>query len=383
MRAWAGGRVVAHAIVRIVVLATSAAAVGLGPARIVRADDTRASDTHGEAATSHSSTASTRTAPTPTSNSPLPDARAPLATLYAHFESLAREHGWEHDLVYAYPDDATLQIRAWRTPHRGPALWLISGIHGEEPAGPNAISTRLAHLARLADTGVPIVLVPLANPKAYRSNWRYPNTPERDWRKGGYSVGDAEHLLPDLERGAGPREPAAPGPETAALTAYVLRLAAEYPPLLVLDLHEDELSTDGGYIYSQGTQPHDNPVGARAIRLLEATGIPLRKGGRTRFGEPIDAGVISRNDDGTPIRDGSIDELLASPFVFVDGERRAGPAGRTVIVVETPAFAGSRFDLRVAAQGAIVEHVDELWRLAATVPAGSASPTSSPAPPPR
>jgi hypothetical protein len=40
-----------------------------------------------------------------------------------------------------------------------------------------------------------------------------------------------------------------------------------------------------------------------------------------------------------------------------------GPAAHTVIVVETPAFEGSQFELRVAAQGAVVQHAAELWRL--------------------
>ena len=35
-----------------------------------------------------------------------------------------------------------------------------------------------------------------------------------------------------------------------------------------------------------------------------------------------------------------------------------------MIVVETPAFAGSQFDLRVAAHGAVIQNVRELWRLA-------------------
>jgi hypothetical protein len=99
------------------------------------------------------------------------------------------------------------------------------------------------------------------------------------------------------------------------------------------------------------------------IRLLQASGIPIRRSGRTRFGEPIVDGVISRDDQGQPIRDGSIDELLASAEVFKDGVKIQGPAARTVIVVETPAFAGSKFDLRVKAQSAVVEHVQELWRL--------------------
>ncbi|MGB7904923.1 MAG: hypothetical protein WCF43_09530, partial [Steroidobacteraceae bacterium] len=79
------------------------------------------------------------------------------------------------------------------------------------------------------------------------------------------------------------------------------------------------------------------------------------------FGEPIVQGVISRDDQGGPIRDGSIDELLAATDVFVDGKKARGPAAQTVIVVETPAFEGSKFELRVAAQGAVVQHVGDLW----------------------
>jgi hypothetical protein len=291
------------------------------------------------------------------------DGRSTVEQLTSRFESLSTDHGWQMETVYAYPGAEGLAIRAWRTPRQGPAMWILAGIHGEEPAGPNAIAAHLSSILALASSGVPVVVIPLCNPKAYRSNWRYPNTPERDWKKGGYSVGDAEYLLPDLETGAQPRAAAAPGPETQALTAFVLQLAATYPPQLVLDLHEDELSTDGGYIYSQGSRAADNPVGAEVIRLLRASGIPIRQSGRTRFGEPIVDGVISRDDQGQPIRDGSVDELLASTEVFKDGAKIPGPAARTVIVVETPAFAGSKFDLRVAAQSAVVEHVEELWRL--------------------
>ena len=292
------------------------------------------------------------------------DGRLPLGTIMGRFDALSTRHGWLPETIYSYPGTQGVAIKSWRTPHRGEALWVLSGIHGEEPAGPNAIAANLASLAQLAEAGVPVVLIPLGNPKAYRHNWRYPNTPERDWKKGGgYSVGDAEHLLPDLAAGTGPRAAKAPGPETAALTQYVLRLAEQYPPRLVLDLHEDELSKEGGYIYSQGTQPDDNPVGAEIVRLLQATGIPLRQSGKTRFGEPIVQGVISRDDKGAPIRDGSIDELLAAPDVFVDGKKARGPAAQTVIVVETPAFEGSKFELRVAAQGAVVQRMAELWQL--------------------
>lgn len=291
------------------------------------------------------------------------DGRRTVEQLAARFQTLATDHGWQVETIYAYPGTDAPAIRAWRTAQRGEALWILAGVHGEEPAGPNAIAARLASIVELAASGVPVVVIPLCNPKAYRSNWRYPNTPERDWRKGGYSVGDAEYLLPELEAGSKPRAAAAPGPETQALTQFVLRLAESYPPRLVLDLHEDELSTDGGYIYSQGSRAEGNPVGAEIIRQLQASGIPIRQSGHTRFGEPVVAGVISHDDQGQPIRDGSIDELLASKVIFRDGTKIPGPSARTVIVVETPAFAGSKFDLRVAAHGAVIERVRELWRL--------------------
>jgi Succinylglutamate desuccinylase / Aspartoacylase family len=292
------------------------------------------------------------------------DGRLPLAAIMARFDKLATSHGWLAETIYAYQDGSDEAIRSWRTPRQGPALWLLAGVHGEEPAGPNAIARNLPALARLAAQDVPIVVIPLANPRAYRHNWRYPNTPERDWKTGGgYSVGDAEYLLPDLETGSRPRAARSPGPETTALTQFVLRLAQQYPPRLVLDLHEDELSREGGYIYSQGRQAEGNAVGAEIIRLLQATGIPLRDAGKTRFGETIVQGVISRDDQGGPIRDGSIDEMLAAAEVFENGSKVRGPAAHTVIVVETPAFEGSQFELRVAAQGAVVQHAAELWRL--------------------
>jgi hypothetical protein len=291
------------------------------------------------------------------------DGRSTVEQLTHRYQSLSSEHGWQMETVYAYPGGDGLAIRAWRTTQRGEALWILAGIHGEEPAGPNAIAAQLSSIVELAASGVPVVVIPLCNPKAYRSNWRYPNTAERDWRKGGYSVGDAEYLLPDLAAGAKPRAAGPPGPETKALTEFVLDLARSYPPRLVLDLHEDELSTEGGYIYSQGSRAADSPVGAEIIRLLRESGIPIRQSGRTRFGEPIVDGVISRDDQGQRLRDGSIDELLASTEIFKDGQKVPGPAAKTVIVVETPAFAGSKFGLRVAAHSAVIERIRELWSL--------------------
>lgn len=292
---------------------------------------------------------------------PPADGRLPLEPLLARFASLAAKRGWKMETAYEYADG--LPIRSFRTRRRGPALWVIAGIHGEEPAGPNALAGALDAIAEMADAGVPIVLIPMANPKGYRNNWRYPNTAERDWRRGGYSVGDAEHLLPALDGGKRARTARPVGPETDALTAKVLSLARTHPPALVIDMHEDELSAEGGYIYSQGSRAAGHPVNAEIVRLLQASGIPLRLSGRTRFDEPISGGVVTQDDAGRPIRDGSIDELLASDTVYKNGRKAPGPKAGVVIVLETPAFSGSNLPQRTAAHAAVLQRLRALWDL--------------------
>jgi len=59
---------------------------------------------------------------------PAADGRQTLEQLWARYESLAKRHGWQQETIYAYPDEPGLAIRAWRTPQRGPALWLLAGI---------------------------------------------------------------------------------------------------------------------------------------------------------------------------------------------------------------------------------------------------------------
>lgn len=292
------------------------------------------------------------------------DGRLPIDELFQRIDAPLTQN-WRSETLYRYPN--SLAIRSWRTENKGPAIWILAGLHGEEPAGPNAIATNIEVFKDLNDAGIPVVLIPLGNPMGYRNNWRYPNTADRDWRKGGYSVGDSEYLLPDLKDSSKPRAANSVGPEAVALTAFVLRTAKEYPPQLVLDLHEDELSRDGGYIYSQGIRADDNPIGLEIVRILQQAGIPLRLDGNTRFDEPIRAGVISRDADGMPIRDGSIDELLASREIITREIKTRGPSAKTVIVVETPAFSGARLEWRIQAQGRVLKELPRLWQLSAEI----------------
>src|SRR5271170_7406669 len=84
------------------------------------------------------------------------DGRMPLDQLLGRYKSLSTEHGWESDTVYSYPPDDKLHILSWHTRERGNAIWILAGIHGEEPAGPNAIARTLDSISALADEGVPI-----------------------------------------------------------------------------------------------------------------------------------------------------------------------------------------------------------------------------------
>jgi hypothetical protein len=296
------------------------------------------------------------------------DGRATLPSLHSRYDSLRSGGGWLAETVYTYPDDHALAIESWRTKAEGPALWILAGIHGEEPAGPNALANGIGHVAALARAGLPMVFVPMCNPRAYFHNWRYPSTPDRNWQGGGYSVGDSEWLLPTVAGGTSPRAAKAPGPETQALTRYVLGLAGRYPPVLVLDFHEDELSAGGGYVYWQGRSKDGPAVAGEIVRLLRAAGVAIRAGGKTRFDETIDNGIIGPNGVGGLFNDGSVDELLAAPEVIVEGKRRAKPAAPVAIVIETPADAGSKLDARVAGHLAVIAQMRRLWEMSGGSP---------------
>ena len=262
------------------------------------------------------------------------DGRRSLVDLYRAQADLARRPGWLLEEIFSekltLADGAvvTLPSNVLRTTSRGPALWLLTGVHGEEPAGPNALAESLNVLADLERQGLPVVVMPLLNPLGYQRNWRYPDTAQYSQANPGASVGDSDHLLPD-DRGE-PRRSTPACPQAEKLTSKVLALARDYPPLLALDLHEDNL-LDKGYLYSQGALGAGDPLAGDLVRLFVSSQFPILLDGATRFGEKVRNGVVSG------VNDGSIDELLSSSFVIVNHERRVGPSGKSVLVVETSA----------------------------------------------
>lgn len=126
-----------------------------------------------------------------------------------------------------------------RSPISGPATWIISGIHGEEVAGPNAIAAAIDDIAKLGEHR-PVVLIPLSNPHGYVRNWRYLNSPIWSHDIDAQSVGDSSHLLPDPENSQQARAAVASSPEADAITRYILETMEGYPPLISIDLHEDD-----------------------------------------------------------------------------------------------------------------------------------------------
>jgi hypothetical protein len=280
------------------------------------------------------------------------DGRAPVGELYAAYRTLTAR-GWSLDVVAESAPAGTTQplpIVALRSPGSGPAVWILSGIHGEEPAGPNAIAAAIEDLARLGKQR-PVVLLPLLNPHGYARNWRYLNVPAYDPAIDGHSVGDSSHLLPDAQSPGAARAPSASSAEADAVTRYLLARSADYPPEVSIDLHEDNLIHEG-YVYSQGALGAADPLAIEAVAVLRDHGVPIKAGGTTRFDEAVEGGIIG------PVTDSSIDELMSAATVIADGQAGPGPRAKTVLVFETPA-AALPLPRRVAAHAALLRRLAE------------------------
>jgi hypothetical protein len=281
------------------------------------------------------------------------DGRAPVGSLYRSYLGLT-ERDWKLDVIVESQPAGTrapLPILALRSPKKGPAIWFLAGIHGEEPAGPNALAAAIEEIAKLGETR-PVVLLPLLNPHGYVRNWRYLNVAAYSEDVEGVSVGDSSYLLPLAEAPARARATSPSSPEAEAITAYILHRMQDYPPTHSIDLHEDNL-IDEGYVYSQGALGEKDPLAAAAVAVLRQHGVTIKSSGKTRFDEPVSGGIVG------PVADGSIDELMSARDLIVDGKARPGPAAQTVLVFETPA-AALPLSRRMAAHAALIRRLAEL-----------------------
>jgi hypothetical protein len=289
------------------------------------------------------------------------DGRAYLYDLYSKFLLLVEKYGWRKEVIYSINiEGIEVPVYCFISPVKGKALWLMTGIHGEEPSGPNAVYQNVDLIGELGKT-IPMVVMPLLNPAGYYRNWRFHNV-ERSIER--LNVTDCRHLVEDSENPGKPMI-AKPVHEIAGIfSKYVLDLLKRCPPAVFFDLHEDELLS-GGYVYSQGELGGSDPVAAKAVELLISEGLPLKMSGETRFaGEKITNGLVT-DLEGKRVCDGSIDEFMGNEtYLNGQGEVTAKPYAKTVIVTETPA--GKDFSLadRIKGQEAIVKHLGEFWKIA-------------------
>jgi len=285
------------------------------------------------------------------------DGRTGITALYKAYLKLSHRYHWKMEQVFADKvvagDGKAFELPSlvFTSPVKGPALWILTGIHGEEPAGPCALADNTDYFASLAEKGIPIVIFPLLNPEGYCRNSRYPGARAGDSESSDISVGDSEHLLPD-DSGK-PRREEPTSARCDAVTGRVLELCEAYPPKLVLDFHEDD-TLDKGYLYSQGKAGKDDTSALAIIAAFKEKHFPLELNGKISDDEIIRDGIIS------DVKDGSIDELLASGEIVPHGIRQPGPSAPCAIVIET----GSKnvpLPQRVKVHSHIMRMAEKLW----------------------
>ncbi len=290
------------------------------------------------------------------------DKRKPIDEIYNSFSKLGKN--WVGEIIAYQKADSgknkniLLPIIGFRTKNKGNAIWIIAGIHGEEPAGVNAIAKKLKFINKVGKR-IPLVLLPLCNPSGYWRNWRYPNRKKMSRNHDISSIGDSEHYLIDLKEPNKPREKEPSSKVAKIFSAYVLRLSKKYRPFLVLDLHEDA-SKSKIYIYSQGRLGANDPIAKEIVSILKKKGLKMYEKGKTVFKQKILGGIVSN------IHDGSIDELLSSKYIISGKRRVKGPYARSVIVVETNTI-GIALSKRVNIHSKILKRIRKFYKISKSI----------------
>ncbi len=287
------------------------------------------------------------------------DKRMPIQHLYKSFSQLSKNL-WNGHIIGTQKTmidrkKSVFNILGFTTRKSGNALWLIAGIHGEEPAGPNAIAENIILLNSLAKK-IPIVLIPLCNPAGYARDWRYVNLRRASRTIEAKSVGDADHFLPSLQDREMPKKDNPTNVIAEKLCDFILQFAKKRYPLLVIDFHEDE-SRKKLHIYSQGKLGSADPIAQEIVSLLKKKGFQFYEQRQTRFGEPIVDGIVGR------VRDFSIDELLSAEKIIINNNIMRGPGAFSVITVETTTV-GIPLWKRIRAHAEILKRAREFFVLA-------------------
>lgn len=272
----------------------------------------------------------------------LKDNRLPISEIYSSYNRLTN---FKKETIYFQKfSKYKFPILSFKSKKKGPAIYLISGIHGEEPAGVVALSLNIDFLNKLAKK-IPIIIFPLCNPKGYFLNKRYPEK--------GKSVGSSEHFL--LNKKSKARLSRPENLLAFLITKKVVQLSKDYPPIFSLDFHEDRSYTYP-YIYSHGILGANDPIAKKIVSIIKSNKLGIQMSGNTSFKERIKRGIISN------IKDGSIDELLSAKEIIVNNKIAPGPNAKSVVVVETQSL-GVPLKKRVLAHSSIIKAIPEFLRL--------------------
>lgn len=298
------------------------------------------------------------------------DGRRTVEELDGIFSILPKNFGWKKIRLYTQmsPRIISRDVFFYLSPNRGPAIWLLGGIHGEEPAPPNAYAKSIFEIAELGKN-IPIVLCPVINALSYSIGTRFPP---------GYtkSISDPEHFMPSLINPFVPRKIFPSSPEASALTAKIIEILPFYPPLLVYDGHEDRVDEDEPlvmeedhlnphcYIYSQGCLGPNDPIAIEVVNIFRSHGFPLIQNGRTRFPHEIVKNGIVYRDDGRMIRDGSIEEFFALDGYFDKNRNWISKIPARHIITGETTINGYLLSKRITAHCDVIKSFPKFWEMA-------------------
>ena len=175
------------------------------------------------------------------------DVRAALG----HIETAARRHGWSVEVIGQQGEFSLLALHrpppSTRTPHSAFRIYLSTGIHGDEPAGPQAA------LRLLQDNRWPahaeLWFCPCLNPMGFVLN-RRENADRKDLNR------DYRHL------------------ETAEVRAHIAWLERQRSFDLCLCLHED-WESHGFYVYELNPENRPSLAEAMIARIAKVCPIDL------------------------------------------------------------------------------------------------------------
>lgn len=304
------------------------------------------------------------------------EGRRSLVDLWTKYLELVDEN-WEVEVIAEQKlnlngKEINLPVYAFKTPLIGDlstkSMWILGGVHGEEPAGPNAFFEQLETIKEMGASGISIIFVPLLNPAGYCRDFRYEDE-YRDFRKG-HSVTDSEHYLLQVDSDK-PRVEMPNSKTAGEITGWVEKRVGVYQPELVIDHHEDRVpekfpegdlrNLTSCYVYASGEGKQTREIAKRINNAFKEANLPVVDKGTTRFGEEIIDGMV------TNAADGSIDEFLGVTEYYdpkTQTIKTKHPAATVIVVETTIPFDGSiSVEQRVEAHRKIIKAYPEFWEM--------------------